>query len=556
MAAHDYTREWSRNAISAEAYDVILVEFLEKMLSRNDANNTIIVIRSDHGLQGGTAKSEYSVQIEHTRPWTQIIVPQSYQGLNLNALDMNQRRLTSGFDLYKTLRELMMMTSPLADDRKTLWSYNIFKDEISESRTCVNGKIPLEWCRNEIERTSLVPNFVTCNPYEHDQKLFCPKPNGDSGYIAFDSRFEEEDSQPPPLSLDVLKENWKSFSSMLMNAASLFTQNSDTSEMMNEESIWSNRMNQACDDGSSTQQQNNHDHPHLSIWEEIQNITSKYPKAPVSGGIFLYKRQQNLLKFLVQTLSTRFQAKYGRKMRFCETGFGSGHLASFILAGTDAVDVITFDKFNRPYQIPIADMLSKKYPNRFLKVVGDSCQTVPKYLMSNWTNAPLEDLQKVEQVQCDFLHGSSLCPNDNIDLVTYSPSGIILTSTAMNSLTDKAVYFGPNAQWRKLRLNGCIKDITCFEEGEIVLDKNYVFNKAGGTISHKHCIAISTGKCNHGVGRIIVNNINATKTAPTRKAIVEPSPLEQILTTVTRSSSSFKLKFQQLCPNYQVNVPS
>ena len=168
MAAHDYNRQWSRNAINSEAYDTILVEFLEHILSSDDANtkNTIIVLRADHGLQGGAAKSEYSVQIEHTRPWTNIIIPQSYRDLNLTVLETNQRRLASGFDLYKTLLALMTNQRPPSQRHRVRtgpnWSYNLIQDEIPETRTCADGKIPLEWCRREAERTSLAPNFATC----------------------------------------------------------------------------------------------------------------------------------------------------------------------------------------------------------------------------------------------------------------------------------------------------------------------------------------------------------------------------------------------------------
>ena len=162
MAAHDYNRQWSRNAINSEAYDTILVEFLEHMLTKDDANNTIIVLRADHGLQGGAAKSEYSVQIEHTRPWTNIIIPESYRDLNLTVLETNQHRLGSGFDLYKTLLSLMTKSSKDKVRSGPYWSYNLLQDEIPESRTCADGKIPMEWCRREAERTALAPNFATC----------------------------------------------------------------------------------------------------------------------------------------------------------------------------------------------------------------------------------------------------------------------------------------------------------------------------------------------------------------------------------------------------------
>ena len=39
-------RSFFRMASAAEAYDVILSKFLETMISRSDANNTILVVRA------------------------------------------------------------------------------------------------------------------------------------------------------------------------------------------------------------------------------------------------------------------------------------------------------------------------------------------------------------------------------------------------------------------------------------------------------------------------------------------------------------------------------
>ena len=127
-------------------------------------------------------------------------------------------------------------------------------------------------------------------------------------------------------------------------------------------------------------------------------------------------------------------------------------------------------------------LLRRRFYKRFSYVKGDSCETVPKYLSTRNHN-------------CDVLHGSSLCPTDNIDLVYGSPCGVILTSTAMSSLSDPAVYFGPQAQWRRLRDEGCINDITCFTEGTSVLERDFLFAPKGREVSHSFCFAVTTGKC-------------------------------------------------------------
>ena len=167
-------------------------------------------------------------------------------------------------------------------------------------------------------------------------------------------------------------------------------------------------------------------------------------------------------------------------------------MALFQKASADIgpVRVISFDKFDRPYQLPIWQHLNKTNSNAHNKqdkgsdyhgrtnsfefVKGNSCKTVGKHLPS---------------LQCDVLHGSSLCASDNIDLVENSPCGVLLTTTAMNTLNDRQVYFGPNAQWRKLRERKCISNMVCFQEDTIDLQRDFIFAKRDSTPTGQFCIA-------------------------------------------------------------------
>ena len=98
-----------------------------------------------------------------------------------------------------------------------------------------------------------------------------------------------------------------------------------------------------------------------------------------------------------------------------------------------------------------------------------------------------------------FLGIYQVCKDDNIKLIEKANAGAILTSTAMDSLTDKSVYFGDGAQWATLQKNGCIENIECFGEEEMTLSAEFVFSRGKDqTISHKFCIAVSTGTCGLG----------------------------------------------------------
>ena len=170
IAAHDYDFEWIKMIASLEAYDVQLATFLGRIISSKSFEDTVIVVRADHGLQGGPTTVEYSVQVEHRHPWTQIIIPQKLAGNALSVLATNQERLATGFDLYHTFRNLMSSAdvAPIPD-----WSFDLFHTEIPHDRSCRDAKIPDDFCPCEGTAIDRSPHFGVCNVYEPYTDLFC-----------------------------------------------------------------------------------------------------------------------------------------------------------------------------------------------------------------------------------------------------------------------------------------------------------------------------------------------------------------------------------------------
>lgn len=225
------------------------------------------------------------------------------------------------------------------------------------------------------------------------------------------------------------------------------------------------------------------------IWSRIDALLRNH-NAKKSGGIFLYERQAAMLTAMVKSEAEAFEDSGRGRYLVCETGFAAGHSATMFLSASENVDVLSFDLFDRPYQRPITQLIQETYPGRFKAIAGDSCASVPAY-RKNLTNR-----------RCDFLHGSSLCQTDNLDLVASADCGITLTSTAMNSLTDREVYFGERAQWTVLRAYKCMENIKCFAEKAVVLNYSMVFAKSGTEVKHKFCVATVSGRCSssHGFG--------------------------------------------------------
>ena len=150
MAAHDYSLDAGHASLGAENYDSVVYGFLTEIMARNDARDTYIVLRSDHGLQGGPYPIDYSTQIEHMHPWTAIIAPANHQSLSREAFAANQNKLATGFDMYHSIRYLMSPSLVQKTDSKNSllfdagiprWSHNLFH-EVIPSRNCKDAKIP------------------------------------------------------------------------------------------------------------------------------------------------------------------------------------------------------------------------------------------------------------------------------------------------------------------------------------------------------------------------------------------------------------------------------
>ncbi|KAL3907010.1 MAG: hypothetical protein SGILL_009046, partial [Bacillariaceae sp.] len=149
----------------AERYDELLFHFLRGMLSRQDAHGTAIILRSDHGLQRGPMAMEYSLQTEHRRPWTEILVPENLIA-SKEALFENQNRMTTGFDLYKTMRSLLSRSKGQQDDDGVPhWSFDLLSDKIPINRTCADAKVDTELCRD----SPVHREYGVCNRLDKQQ---------------------------------------------------------------------------------------------------------------------------------------------------------------------------------------------------------------------------------------------------------------------------------------------------------------------------------------------------------------------------------------------------
>ncbi len=184
LAAHDYSVDLAYQSLGTEAYDNYLSNFLEEMLDRPDAENTVIILRSDHGLQGGPSPIDFSTQVEHMNPFNSLIIPRRFMNMPkklrsewLNVLHSNQDKLVTGYDLYNTLRgflqprdrygEPIPLKYPGYASGIPDWSFNLLHDKVPLDRNCEDARIPIEFCPCIEERSDLMPYYYV----GHSEKL-------------------------------------------------------------------------------------------------------------------------------------------------------------------------------------------------------------------------------------------------------------------------------------------------------------------------------------------------------------------------------------------------
>ena len=170
MAAHDYSHDWEQMTLMAERYDELLHDFLIGLLQRPDANRTVLILRSDHGLQRGPMAMDYSLQTEHRRPWTEMLVPKDLVG-SKEAMFINQHRMTTGFDLYHTMRLLLSRSNGGKADNEGIphWSFDLLSDVVPLNRTCEDARVDVELCRGR----PVSREYGVCNRLDKQQVGFC-----------------------------------------------------------------------------------------------------------------------------------------------------------------------------------------------------------------------------------------------------------------------------------------------------------------------------------------------------------------------------------------------
>jgi len=141
------------NGILPQLGDDLLLEYLQWMESEGHLENTILILMSDHGMRFGNLRATKQGKFEERLPFVHFVFPSWFRRKYATAVDnlkRNANRLTTPFDIYETLNDLVDLDS-LEKVNKTWNEENIPRgislfEPIPLFRTCDLASIPYQWC--------------------------------------------------------------------------------------------------------------------------------------------------------------------------------------------------------------------------------------------------------------------------------------------------------------------------------------------------------------------------------------------------------------------------
>ncbi|CAD5205393.1 unnamed protein product [Bursaphelenchus okinawaensis] len=136
------------HAYQLEAVDEQIRDILETFNALGVMNNTAVVIMGDHGNRIGGIQHTYTGRIEERAPLFSLYLPEEFKKAHPEFeknFNFNANRLTSNYDIYRTLKEIALAGQEDKEASKYR-GYNLFREQVPTNRKCSEAGIPENFC--------------------------------------------------------------------------------------------------------------------------------------------------------------------------------------------------------------------------------------------------------------------------------------------------------------------------------------------------------------------------------------------------------------------------
>ena len=144
-------------------YPILLDDDLSNLLinmeNQGYLNKTVLLLLSDHGARFGSFRQTNQGMIEERQPLLYFVLPKWFKQIYPEAhknLMINRRRLTTPFDVYETMQDLLdpklLEKSIIQSRSKEMFEKSVLPRstslflQVSPNRTCETAGIESHWC--------------------------------------------------------------------------------------------------------------------------------------------------------------------------------------------------------------------------------------------------------------------------------------------------------------------------------------------------------------------------------------------------------------------------
>ncbi|KAK0171104.1 hypothetical protein PV328_008865 [Microctonus aethiopoides] len=144
-----WTNSVSHNDVNGiSSMDKYFSDYFEKLERQGVFNNTMVIFLSDHGMRWGSIRNTFIGWYEERLPFIYVRLPQRYHEDSeiFQALKINEHRLTSPYDLYETLRDILIKSGGEANSSSGCPTCQTLFQPVPMRRSCNDAGVSSHWC--------------------------------------------------------------------------------------------------------------------------------------------------------------------------------------------------------------------------------------------------------------------------------------------------------------------------------------------------------------------------------------------------------------------------